>query len=189
MHVSNELLKNKLISLFLVRIWILRKAYNSPYTAARTAVFEAVNLSGMIWAQWFLLAEWNLVSAEHSFVLFLSLRTFCFSKSFSNTKDKFCPKNISVCQKFWIRSLKVWREKKKNVYPNGSKIKGMSGGGKKHPRYYMGNSIFKSNCCIGTWYASLLALDRFTMERHKLNSFSCGFEAKSVWLLQPLNGV
>lgn len=107
--------KNKLISLFLVRIWILKKAYNSPYTAARTAVFEAVNLSGMIWAQWFLLAEWNLVSAEHSFVLFLSLRTFCFTKSFSNTKDKFCPKNISVCQKFWIRSLKVWREKKKKM--------------------------------------------------------------------------
>lgn len=108
MCISNELLKNKLISLFLVRILILKKAYSSLYTAAKTAVFEAVNMSGMIWAQWFLLAEWNLISAEHSFVLLLSLHAFCFSKSFSNTEDKFCPRDVSICQKLLIRSLKVW---------------------------------------------------------------------------------
>lgn len=105
----HELLKNKLMSLFLVRILILKKAYSSPCTAAKTAVFEAVNLSGMIWALWFLLAEWNLVSAEHTFVLLLSLHAFCFSKCFSNTEDKFCPRDVFICQKLLIRSLKVWK--------------------------------------------------------------------------------
>lgn len=45
---------------------------------------------------------------------------------------------------------------------------------------YVENSVFKGNSCVETWYASLLPLDRFTVERNKLNSFSCGFEAKSV---------
>lgn len=91
MCISNELLKNKLISLFLVRILILKKAYSSLYTAAKTAVFEAVNMSGMIWAQWFLLAEWNLISAEHSLCCFYRYMPSAFLKASQTQKTNFVP--------------------------------------------------------------------------------------------------
>lgn len=45
----------------------------------------------MIWAQRFSLAEWDLVSSEHSFVLALSLHASCFLKASQAQKTSFVP--------------------------------------------------------------------------------------------------
>lgn len=52
-------------------------------------VFEAVNLSGMVWALWLSPAEWNLVSSERSFVLVLSLCASYFLKASQTQKTNF----------------------------------------------------------------------------------------------------
>lgn len=114
------------------------------------------------------------------------IKCLLLSKSFSNTKGKFCPWDISICQKSLTRS---WKLGKVCVYilreAKPKKWEKETLGKQAHGEL----CVFKGNCCVRTWYASLLPLDRFTVERHKLNSFSCSFEAKSVWLVQPLNDV
>lgn len=150
-------------------------------------VFEAVNLSGMVWALWLSPAEWNLVSSERSFVLVLSLCASYFLKAAQTQKTNFVCGAFPYVRNHWwdvfkfgevcariLREAK-WRKWEKETLGRASTWRKLC--------------LFKGNCCVGTWYASLLPLDRFTAERRKLNSFSCSFEAKSVWLVQPLNGV
>lgn len=94
--ISNELLKSKAISLFLIRIWILRMAYSRIYTWSWFWSCKSLwsDLGSVAFPGWMEPCFfWAL------FCVGFIIMCLLLSKSFSNTKDKFCPWDISICQK------------------------------------------------------------------------------------------
>ena len=108
-------------SLFLIRTWIPRMAYNRIHTWSYSWSCKSLwnDLGSVAFIGWMEPCFfWAL------FCVGFIIKCLLLSKSFSNTKDSFCLWDISRCQKSLMRSLKVW--KSVCVYFKGSKMKEMS---------------------------------------------------------------
>lgn len=168
-------------SLFLVSILILRTAYSTVHTwscfwSCKSLWSDLVSVAFPGWMEpcffWAFFCVGFIIMSPLLVKSSLNTGDEFFSVGLSEIIDE---KSLSLENHAYILREAKWRKWLKETWGRASTWRTLC--------------VFKGNCCVGPWYASLLPLDRFTVERHKLNSFGCSFEAKSVWLVQPLNGV